>query len=149
MEEGGLSETKTTRREEILRRWNSYELTFEQRDALLSEIMADKELDLYPAIFNEMDEWESEAGLYPDVQDPRFAEKLMRKQEFAENKQISVKEQMEDGVNPCDPNKEFELTPVQRLCSLSLLEIFNPVFAGLFSTMRRSRFQQKMEWRIR
>lgn len=112
--EEGLSETKTTRREEILRRWNSYELSFEERDALLAEIMGDKELDLFPAIYSEMDEWESEAGLYPDVQDPRFAEKLMRKQEFAENKQISVKEQMEDEVNPCDPNKEFELTPVQR-----------------------------------
>ena len=96
MEQEGLSETKTTRREEILRRWNSYELSFEERDALLAEIMGDKELDLFPAIYSEMDEWESEAGLYPDVQDPRFAEKLMRKQEFAENKQISVKEQMED-----------------------------------------------------
>jgi hypothetical protein len=110
----GLSETKTTRREEILRRWNSYELSFEERDALLNEIMQDRELDLYPSVFSEMDEWEAEAGLYPDVQDPKFTEKLMRKQEFAENKQLRVRDQMEDQVNPCDPNKEFELTPVQR-----------------------------------
>jgi hypothetical protein len=38
----------------------------------------------------------------------------MRKQEFAENKQESIATQMEKGVNPCDPDKEFELTPVQR-----------------------------------
>ena len=62
----------------------------------------------------EIDEWESEAGLYPDTDDPRFAEKLMRKQEFAENKQESIQQQMDNNFNPCDPDNEFELTPVQR-----------------------------------
>ena len=97
--------------EDILRRWNSYELTFEQRDALLKEI---ETRGLYPSLMDTIDEWETEGGLYPDIGDPRFAEKIMRKQEFAENKQESIATQMEQGVNPCDPDKEFELTPVQR-----------------------------------
>jgi hypothetical protein len=61
-----------------------------------------------------MDEWEDSAGLYPDTEDPRFTEKLMRKQEFAENKQESIAEQEKQGVNPCDPDREFELTSTQR-----------------------------------
>ena len=97
--------------EDILRRWNSHELTFEQRDALLTQI---ESRGLYPKLMGAVDEWEREGGLYPDVEDPRFAEKIMRKQEFAENKQESIATQMENGVNPCDPEKEFELTPVQR-----------------------------------
>lgn len=97
--------------EDILQRWNSYDLTFAQRDELLKEIQSQ---GLYPSIMSAVDEWETEGGLYPDVEDPRFAEKLMRKQEFAENRQDSIATQMEEGVNPCDPDKEFELTPVQR-----------------------------------
>ena len=97
--------------EDILRMWNSYELTFEQRDTLLKEI---QKRGLYPSVMEASDEWEIEGGLYPDVEDPRFAEKIMSKQEFAENKQDSIAMQMEDEVNPCDPDKEFELTPVQR-----------------------------------
>ena len=69
---------------------------------------------LYPRIMTAMDVWEEEAGLYPDTEDPRFTEKLMQKQEFAENKQLTIAEQQKEGVNPCDPDKEFELTPVQR-----------------------------------
>jgi len=99
------------RREDILSKWNSYELTFAERDALVKDIY---QFGLYPTVMNEMDEWESEAGLYPDIEDPKFAEKIMQKQEFAENKQDSILKQMDDGVNPCDPDKEFELTPVQR-----------------------------------
>jgi hypothetical protein len=64
-----------------------------------------------------MDAWEEEGGLYPDLDDPRFTEKLMAKQEFAEAKQRSVAEQMREGVNPCDPDREFELSPVQRFVS--------------------------------
>jgi hypothetical protein len=97
--------------EDILRRWNSHELTFAQRDTLLAQI---ESRGLYPKIMGSIDEWEREGGLYPDVEDPRFAEKIMRKQEFAENKQDSIATQMENEVNPCDPDKEFELTPVQR-----------------------------------
>jgi hypothetical protein len=98
-------------KESILKKWNSYDLTFEERDALLPEI---QRLGLYPSLMTVMDEWESNAGLYPSTDDPRFTEKIMQKQEFAENKQDSILQQMEEGENPCDPNKEFELTPVQR-----------------------------------
>jgi len=95
----------------LLEKWNSYDLSFEERDALLSNI---QRMNLYPSIMSEMDAWESETGLYPDIEDHKFVEKLMRKQEFAENKQDSILKQMEEGVNPCDPDKEFELTPSQR-----------------------------------
>jgi hypothetical protein len=97
--------------EDLLKRWNDETVPFDQRDALLAEMSA---AGLYPRIMTAMDEWEAEAGLYPDTEDPRFTEKLMQKQEFAENKQDSVAQQQKDGVNPCDPDKEFELTPVQR-----------------------------------
>ena len=96
-------------KEEVLSQWEMYPL--EKRDELMGQIT---KMGLYPRIMEAMDAWEEEAGLYPDTEDPRFTEKLMRKQEFAENKQDSIAEQAKDGVNPCDPNKEFELTPVQR-----------------------------------
>ena len=97
--------------EDILRKWNNHDLSFKERDALLEEI---ERRGLYPKIMEAVDEWEVEGGLYPDIEDPRFPEKIMRKQEFAENRQESIESQMDRGVNPCDPNKEFELTPVQR-----------------------------------
>jgi hypothetical protein len=96
--------------EELLERWKT-ETTFEQRDAML-ELLQKREL--FPRLMEAQDEWEDEAGLYPDSSDPKFTEKLMSKQEFAENKQKSIREQQEEGVNPCDAEKEFELTPVQR-----------------------------------
>ena len=99
------------RGEDLLAKWNDESIPFDQRDELLSQM---SEMGLYPRIMTAMDEWESEAGLYPDTEDPRFTEKLMRKQEFAENKQESIAEQQRAGVNPCDPDNEFELTPVQR-----------------------------------
>ena len=80
----------------------------EQRDELMVEV---SKRGLFPA---SMDDWEAEAGLYPDTEDPRFTQKLMQKLEFAENKQDSIEEQQKEGANPCDPDKEFELTPVQR-----------------------------------
>lgn len=97
------------RNEEILDQWEMFPL--EKRDKLMETIT---EMGLFPRLMEKMDAWEEEAGLYPDTDDPRFTEKLMMKQEFAENKQESIAEQAKDGVNPCDPNKEFELTPVQR-----------------------------------
>ena len=108
---GSVGEDTVALNEDILRRWNSHELTFAQRDTLLAQM---ESRGLYPKAMAALDEWETEGGLYPDVEDPRFAEKIMRKQEFAENKQESIAKQMENGVNPCDPDKEFELTPVQR-----------------------------------
>jgi hypothetical protein len=97
--------------EDLLAKWNDASIPFDERDDLLGRL---GELGLYPRIMSAMDAWEDEAGLYPDTEDPRFTEKLMRKQEFAENKQDSIAEQEKQKVNPCDPDKEFELTPVQR-----------------------------------
>lgn len=97
--------------EDLLAKWNDESIPFNQRDALLTQLT---QQGLYPKIMGAMDEWEAEAGLYPDTDDPRFTEKLMRKQEFAENKQNSIAEQQRAKVNPCDPDNEFELTPVQR-----------------------------------
>jgi hypothetical protein len=100
--------------ETLLEKWNDYALSFEERDALIEALQKRR---LLPRIQSEMDEWETEGGLYPDLEDPRFAEKIMRKQEFAENKQESILTQIESNVNPCDPDREFELTPVQRFIS--------------------------------
>ena len=77
--------------------------------------------------FNEGEtDWEREdtleelAGLYPDLDDPRFIEKLMDKREFAEAKQNTIQSQIDADVNPCDTEKDFELTPVQRFVSTFL-----------------------------
>lgn len=97
--------------EALIERWKLTSLSMEERDALLQELQSK---GAFPRLMSAMDEWESEGGLYPDLDDPRFTEKLMAKQEFAEAKQASIAEQQEEGVNPCDPDREFELTPVQR-----------------------------------
>lgn len=60
---------------------------------------------------------ESQYGLYPDLDDPRFHEKLFHKLEFAENKQLSIKELKAKADQICNPNAEFELSPVQRFVS--------------------------------
>jgi hypothetical protein len=70
--------------------------------------------------WEDQDHWEDLAGLYPDLDDPRFIEKLMSKREFAEAKQLDIQSQIDDGVNPCDTEKDFELTPVQRFVSTFL-----------------------------
>ncbi len=66
------------------------------------------------------DEWETYAGLYPDVRDDDFLQKLMKKIEFLETRQPSVKDQMDAGEDPChssQANEDFELTPTQRFIS--------------------------------
>lgn len=95
-------------KDQIIEKWRT-ESNFAERDALL-KVMIEKN------IFPQEDEniLEKEAGLYPDVEDPNFLTKLLTKQEFAEHKQLSVAEMIANGENPCDPNKEFELNPVQR-----------------------------------
>jgi len=70
--------------------------------------------------WEDQDHWEDLAGLYPDLDDPRFIEKLMEKREFAEAKQPDIQSQIDAGVNPCDTEKDFELTPVQRFVSTFL-----------------------------
>ena len=70
--------------------------------------------------WEDQDNWEDLAGLYPDLDDPQFIEKLMEKREFAEAKQPDIQSQIDAGVNPCDTEKDFELTPVQRFVSTFL-----------------------------
>ena len=60
---------------------------------------------------------EGQFGLYPDLDDPRFHEKLFHKLEFAENKQLSITQLKEKANTICSPNAEFELSPVQRFVS--------------------------------
>ena len=68
-------------------------------------------------VTKENDFIEQQYGLYPDLDDPRFHEKLFHKLEFAENKQLSLKELRAKSDKICDPNAEFELSPVQRFVS--------------------------------
>ena len=63
------------------------------------------------------DALEKEFGFYPSIEDPHFHEKLFHKLEFAENKQLSVKELQLKGDALCNPSQEFELSPVQRFVS--------------------------------
>ena len=62
-------------------------------------------------------EWEEEGGLYPGIEDPDFVVKMMRKREFLESKQPSIKESLEDGKDRCNREVEFELSSVQRFVS--------------------------------
>jgi hypothetical protein len=62
-------------------------------------------------------EWEEEGGLYPGIEDPDFVPKMMRKREFQESKQPSVKESLEDGKDRCNREVEFELSSVQKFVS--------------------------------
>lgn len=94
--------------EQLLEQWRQ-ETNMEARDRILEQLV---ERDLFPQ--EDTDVIELGAGLYPDVDDPLFIQKIMRKREFAENKQASLATQMEEGKNPCDPTLEFELSPVQR-----------------------------------
>ena len=96
-------------RDELLLAWR-IERDMGTRDRILQEM---QERGVFP--HEEEKLLEDEAGLYPDIEDPLFLPKLLRKQEFAENRQLSLLEQIElDDSDPCDPNKEFELSPVQR-----------------------------------
>jgi len=97
--------------DELLRSWDTVR-DMDDRDRIYAELFRRK---LFP--WGAMDTWEKEAGLYPGTDDPRFIEKLMAKQEFAENLQESFAEQQANKVNPCDTQEEFELSPVQRFIS--------------------------------
>ena len=97
--------------QELLELWTT-ERDMGERNKVYAEILRRR---LFPS--EEMSTWEQEAGLYPSTDDPRFIEKLMAKQEFAENYQESFGSQQRRKVNPCDSQEEFELTPTQRFVS--------------------------------
>lgn len=95
-------------KEELIQKWKTV-TDFKQRDQILEQMTS---RGIFPQA--SVDLLESENELYPDTSDPRFLPKLMKKQEFAENKQLSILELLQRGENPCDPTQEFELSPVQR-----------------------------------
>jgi hypothetical protein len=94
--------------QELLDAWYR-ELDMTARDTLYKAL---KDRKLFPT--DATNTWETEAGLYPDTQDPAFIHKIMMKQEFAENLQESLGVQQRNKKNPCDSNEEFEISPVQR-----------------------------------
>lgn len=59
---------------------------------------------------------EADIGLFPDLDDPQFIQKLLQKNEFAET--VST---FDPSVDPCATiNTEFEVTPVQRFVATYL-----------------------------
>ncbi len=102
---------------EILDLWDA-ESNAEVRKQILEE-MQKPSRSLFPS--DNEDTFERKYGLYPDTDDPRFHEKLFRKREFLENKQKSIKQQQEEldeqGIDACNTEQEFELSPVQRFIS--------------------------------
>ncbi len=111
--------------EELIQMWKTYpsrDVNIENKDAVrevirereaLYERMKDK--GLFPkAAQSYTDTFESDAGLYPSTDDPYFLNKLLRKQEFAENKQMSIADSIRKGIDPCKGSVGFELSPTQR-----------------------------------
>jgi Type III restriction enzyme, res subunit len=93
---------------EVIDIWTR-ETNFDQRDKILKVLIERK---LFPK--DETATVENDGALYPDVDDPLFIAKLLRKREFAENKQRSMAEILREGEDLCDPTREFEISPVQR-----------------------------------
>ena len=61
-----------------------------------------------------LDRQDDEYGLYPDIEDERFLEKLLAKREFRESKQVKITDEMLKPENDVCKVSEFEYTPVQR-----------------------------------
>ena len=94
--------------EALIERWRG-EKDFAKRDELLQEM---EESNLFPV--DDQAAWED--GLYPDLKDPDFLPKLIRKREFLESKQKTVKESLAEG-DKCRSSEDFEINPVQRFVS--------------------------------
>ena len=107
--------------QELLDAWYK-ELDMGARDTLYKAL---KDRNLFPS--DKTNTWETEAGLYPDTQDPAFIHKIMAKQEFAENLQESLGTQQRDKKNPCNSQEEFEIPPLIRQRS-----IYEPIPKSMF-----------------
>lgn len=94
--------------EGLIERWRG-ERDFAKRDLLLQEM---EESNLFPV--DDQAAWED--GLYPDLRDPDFLPKLIRKREFLESKQKTIKESLSEG-DKCRSSEDFEINPVQRFVS--------------------------------
>lgn len=114
--------------EELIELWRTYPLAGEElknlknterlervtkkREAIYEQLQS---RNLLPnAVQDDVNQYENSAGVYPDTEDPLFLQKLLRKQEFAESKQLSVAESIRQGIDPCKGSKGFELSPTQR-----------------------------------
>lgn len=92
----------------LLERWRT-EKDFTVRDEILEQMIENR---VFPGAMQE--EYEHDGGLYPDLEDPMFLPKLMRKKEFQESKQKSIKDQMAEGIDKCRSTEDFELSSVQK-----------------------------------
>jgi len=111
--------------EELIQMWRTYpsrEVDIEDKEAV-REVVRQRETlyermkqkGLFPKAAQPFtDAFESDAGLYPSTEDPYFLNKLLRKQEFAENKQMSIADSIRKGIDPCKGSMGFELSPTQR-----------------------------------
>ena len=100
-------------RDELIKVWKT-EDDMTKRDELF-KVMQEKRI--FPR--EEVSQLELEAGLYPATDDPEFIEKLMHRQEFAENLQDSIKEQQKSKIDKCKTSSDepFEISSVQRFVS--------------------------------
>ncbi len=126
-------------KEELLRRWQTEFTSVETRNALIQQMIDAKLFPSSDKDFAYEDEWvrqqtedvETDTGLFPDIQDPLFTEKLFHKREFSELKQRSMSEMVMEaeqeekrieekrsrGEKIEQEVKEFEISPVQRFVS--------------------------------
>jgi len=83
-----------------------------ERDAIAAAM---SEMGIYP------EDWirdrELQSGLYPDILDPHFGEKIYSKQEFFEARSAAISAL--EGTDPCNSSVDsvFEKSPIQRLVS--------------------------------
>ena len=92
--------------EEVLEAWEE-ETDLEIRDVIMDEM---EKRGLFPA--DSQLEYENRTGVYPDVRDPMFLQKLLARREFAESKQSTWIPASDTGGT-----QDFEITPVQRFCA--------------------------------
>ena len=95
----------------LLERWRT-EKDSNVRNGILDELI---ENGIFPG--KDEEQYEIEGGLYPDLDDPQLLPKLLRKREFQESKQKSVKESLLEDKDRCRTTEDFETTSVQRFVS--------------------------------
>jgi len=77
-----------------------------KRNALYAEM---KKRKLFPSN-DDISELMDAGTLYPDVEDPNFVSRLLKKSEFAD----TMSHPLVSDENPCESGPDFEATPVQR-----------------------------------
>ena len=104
-EQEELPRNLNTPDDQLLQQWRT-EITIPVRDRILKEM---KKRGLFPdeTYVNGLME---DGGLYPDVEDPNFVSRLLKKSEFADT--YSFPPSADEA--PCAAGPDFEVTPVQR-----------------------------------